>query len=518
MNPGSAGVRLDPRPLAAVSAAVVLLAVAGVVPTWPGLVHVVALPPLDLVSDLGALLTLAPSLPVFVLGTAAALLGRAAVLALLLGGLTRARFLWALRFYLVVSPLAAIAAVLLYGAGAVMFYLLFWAGVVVTLLLVGATAAAAWVAPGRVRSGFGTSARAGFRLGTVGCYVALLLVLGALAELGGTVVQVLLVPVSAALTFAAARVLVHDPALSRRPRRAVAALPAAGAVALLAAVLHGPAGPAQAGDPENPRPGSLLLMSGVDSSSGSGAMLEIDPRSLGWTCERTRYFSYAGPGDGQPQNEAECPIDHGAPYEAADSLRGSDDVVPFLEQQVAPAPDPVVVATHSQGAWLVWEAAVTGRLPGVETLVLVGPFPDSGVPFATDEEPRAPVGRLVVDLVADLPRPGGTTAFEPGSPLGVEWLARPERVREVLSQPLPEGMRAISVTSAFDVPLMRGTHRLEHAVDACPVPVPHPNLPYSAELHDAVQRFLDDEPLPPCAWWRSSLGPLLRHFAVPPPS
>lgn len=510
-------VRLDPRPLLALAALVVVLAAAGVLPRWPGLLHTVALPPLDVVNDLGALLTLAGSWPVFLLGLAASLLGRSALLALLLGGVSRARFLWALRFYLLVTPPAFVAAALLYGAGAVMLYALFWAGVLVTLLLVAATAAAAWLSPGRLRSGFRTSARAWFRLGTVGAYVLVLLLLGAVADLVAPAGQVLLVPVSAALTYGTARVLVADPA-PRWPRRALAALPAAGAVTLVVVVAHGPTAPPPADELAEPRPGSVLLMSGVDSRSGSGAILELDPRSLGWTCEGARYFSYAGPGDGQPQGDAVCPIDHGAPYRAQDSLRSRADVTRFLEQQSGAAPPPVVLATHSQGVWLAWEAAVQGRLPGVETLVLVGAFADSGVAYRTGDDGPGRVGRVLLDAVTELPRPGGTTAFHPDSPLGTEWLAAPEQVREVLSRPLPEGMRAVSIPSAFDLPLVRGTHRLPHAADACPVPVIHPDLPYAPELHDAVGRFLDGEPLPPCAWWRTALGPLLRHFAVPPTS
>jgi hypothetical protein len=509
------GVRLDPRPLLAVAALVVLLAAVGALPRWPGLLHTVALPPLDVVNDLGALLTLAGSWPAFLLGLAASLLGRSVLLALLLGGLSRSRFLWALRFYLLVTPPAFVAATLLYGAGAVMLYALFWAGVLVTLLLVAATAAAAWLAPGRLRSGFGTSARAWFRLGTVGAYTSLLLLLGAVADLVGPAGQVLLVPVSAALTYGTALVLVRDPA-PRWPRRALAALPAAGAVALVVLVAQGPTAPPPADALAEPRPGSVLLMSGVDSRSGSGAILEIDPRSLGWTCEGARYFSYAGPGQGQPQGDAACPVDHGAPYRAQDSLRSRDDVTRFLEQQSAAAPPPVVLVTHSQGVWLAWEAAATGRLPGVHALVLVGAFADSGVAYRTGDGGPGRVGRLLLDALTELPRPGGSTAFHPDSPLGRQWLSAPDEVREVLSRPLPEQMRAVSIPSAFDLPLVRGTHRLPHAADACPVPVIHPDLPYAPELHDVVGRFLDGEPLPPCGWWRSAAGPLLRHFAVPP--
>lgn len=510
--------RVDPRPLAGLAAVVVVLAALEVLPRWPGLPHAVALPPLDLVSDFGFLLTRTDAWPLFAAGAVAAIVVRSVLLALLLGGLTRARFGLALRFYLAVAPPALLAAGLFYGAAAVVLYALFWGALALTLLLLGLTAAAPWLAGTRLRTGFAGSARSGFRLGTVGCYLALLLALGALADVAGAAGSVLAAPASAALTWAAAQTLVADPG-RRAARRVVAAVPAVALAVVATAWLRGPAAPPDAGDLADPaasREGSVLLMSGIDSSSGSGAILEIDPRSLGWTCETTRYFSYAGPGAGQPQRNARCPIESGAPYSAADTLRSRDDLVPFLEQQVVDLPPPVVVATHSQGVWHVWDAATTGRLPGVETIVLVGAFADSGVAYPVGAQETGRAGRQLLELLADLPRPGGTTVFDPDSPLGREWLSSPETVREVLARPLPGGMRAISIPSSFDLPLMRGTHRLPGVADACPVPVLHPNLPYAEELHDAVRRFLDGRPPQPCPPWRTAAGPVLRHFSVPP--
>lgn len=55
--------RLDPLPLAGVAAAVLLLVVIGIFPVWPGLIQLVALPPLDLMSDLRVLLVYAPGWP-----------------------------------------------------------------------------------------------------------------------------------------------------------------------------------------------------------------------------------------------------------------------------------------------------------------------------------------------------------------------------------------------------------------------------------------------------------------------
>jgi hypothetical protein len=510
----------DPRPLALLTLVVVVAGGLGVLPRWPGLLHLVALAPFDQVADLQLLLVRAPDPFTFTVGVMASLAGRSALLAWALGGLDRARFWLALRFNLITLPVAVVAASLSYGAMAVLFYMLFWIGLMAALLLFAATGAAPWMPGATLRARFAASARSGFRLGTLGAYLAALTALGVLADLGGPPVAVTLVPVSAALTWLAAWLLATDPGW-RPLRRALALVPGVALVGLAWVVLTGPAGPEGEGrsltDAEG-REGSILLMSGVDSSSGSGAMLEIDPTAiLGWPCESTWHFSYAGPGDGQPRADAACPIDHGAPYEPEDTLRSVDELVGHLEAFVSEMPPPVVVTGHSQGAWLVWEAAATGRLPGADAVVLVGAFPENRVWYPPWGE-RAPgaVGRMVLDVIVDGPRPGGTSAFEADSPLGRELLGHPTAVAEIMQRPLPDGMRALSVTSAFDLPLLHGTHRVAGATDACPVGVVHPNLPYAAELQGAVVAFLDGDPLPPCPAWRTAVGPLLRHFTVPP--
>lgn len=497
------------------AAAVVVLAAAGVLPRWPGLLHLVALPPLDLVGDLGLLLVVTTGWPTFALGVAVSIAVRSVLLALLLGGLTRARFLLALRFYLTVAPLSFVAAGFLYSAAAVLYFGLFWLGLIAALLVLALTAAAPWQPGDALRQRFAASLRRGLRLGTVGAYLALLTLLGALADRTTEVGTVLLVPLSAALTWAAADALHSDPGL-RWARRSIAAPPAAGLAALAVVAATGPAGPPRAPAPDTSRQGSLMLMSGVDSSSGNGAILEIDPHVMGWTCEQTYYYSYAGPGDGQPQNAALCPIQHGAPYGWRDTLRSRDELVPFLEAQVREMRPPAVVAGHSQGAWLVWDAAASDRLPGVSEIVLVGPFPDHGVtyPPAGVRAPGA-AGRDLVGFVTNLPRPGGTTTFYPDSPLGREWLGHPTNITATLSRPLPEGIRALSVPSTFDLPLMRNTHRLPRALNACPVPVIHPNLPYARELQEDVVRFVEGRPQRSCPLWRTATGPLLRHWTSP---
>lgn len=510
--------RLNPLPLLLAAGVATFAAAAGVLPRWPGALHFVALPPLDLMADVRALLVYAPNVPVFVLGTGLAVAARSALLAWMLGPLTRRRFLYALRFYLIVVPFAGLAAAMFHATGAVLYYGLFWFGLIVTLLILTLTAAAVWMDPPQLRSGFKLAFRHGLRAGTLGAYLLMLTALGYLADVTAPWGPAVLVILSAGATYLAAQMLYADPGF-RLLRRGLAALPAAGILALVLVVQQGPTEPPSADLPTDPNPGSIMLMSGIDSRSGSGAILELNPHFMGWACEQTFYYSYAGPGNGQPQREAFCEITHGTPYEREDTLRSTEELVPFLEAQTAEMPAPGVVAGHSQGVWLVWEAAADDRLPNVERIVLVGAFPHNPIPYLHwDERGQGRMSRLTVSLVEGIGRPGGTSVFRADSPLGREWLGHPSAVTETLERPLPDQISALSVTSVFDLPLMKHGYRIDGATDACPVPVLHPDLPYSPEFQQHVQRFATGQPPDDhCPFWRTSIGPLFRHFSAVSP-
>lgn len=511
--------RSRPRPLALIllTVAVTGAAVFGLLPRWPGTIHFVALPPLDLMADLRVLYIYSPNPVVLAVGLVASLGIRSMVLAWMLGGVNRKLFGYALRFYLAALPLAALAAAMFYGAGAVLYYGLFWFALVATLVLFTLTAAAPWQASERLRTGLARAIRHGFRAGTVGAYLLALVVIGYAAELWAPVGTVVLVPASALLTYGAAYLLRVDPGY-RLARRTAAGVAAAGLAALVLVAQSGPPGPPLAPVPEDPLEGSVMLMSGIDSLSGSGAILEIDPHYMGWTCEQAFYYSYAGPGDGQPRRFARCPITHGAPYQRADTLSGTEKLVSYMTAQVEEMISPATVAGHSQGVWLVWEAAARDVLPNVESIVLVGAFPQNPVPYPTWDEPGPGwAGRRVLSLLEGAARPGGTSVFEADSPLGREWLGHPTAIEDTLDQPLPEDISALNVPSVFDLPLMPGGYRVEGATDTCPVPVIHPDLPYAREFQNNVRRFVTDQPIESCPFWREQVGPLFHHFSAVAP-
>jgi hypothetical protein len=510
----------NPWPLAVLTAVVMVLLATGVLADWPGVIHAVGLPPLGQVTDLRIAFVEAQGYPVFVAIVVVSTLVRSAVLTAMLGPWEWSRWWFAIRFYVLALPLSLLAAAAAFAAPATLFYLLFWIGFVLILADVCLLGALPWIGERSLWASFKISFWRGFRLGTVAAYLLVVALLGAVADAGGTAVLLFLLPLSAAATYGAVWVLAVDPDWRWLlwGRRSLALGAYLGLFAMVLVVVTGPPGPVEADEVDEPRPGSLLLMSGVDSSSGSGAILEIDPRALGYSCEQTYYYSYAGPGDGQPQNDAQCPIRTGAPYEAEHTFDTMDLLVPYFVEQVSELPPPVTVATHSQGVWVVWEALAEHGAGGVENLVLIGPFADNPVSYPPDRS-RAPgrVGTDVIDyLVSNAARPGGTSGFEHDSPLAVELLAAPEETEAIWSKPLPEEIDVVSIPSTFDLPIMLRGHRVDDAVDTCPVAVAHPNLPYAQGFVDAVNRHLDDEPPAPCPWWRTAVGPLFRAFTPPP--
>ncbi|MDV3208675.1 MAG: hypothetical protein LOY04_16915 [Rhodococcus ruber] len=495
-------------PLAAAAALVVLLAVTNAVPTWPGLIHLVALPPLDQFADLRLVLSRAPSWPVFLMLLAAVSAARVALMAWLLGGLDARRLRFAALFYAVAFGPVLLAAFADATAYAVLYSRLFWPAVALVGVLVLTLGPVPWQGTVRLREALALTWRRGLRVEVTLPYCAVVLALGALAE-RVPVLTVPLVPVSAVTTGLAIRAM-HRPAL-RRPGTAVSAFVAALVAASIAFVAtRGYDEP----EPGPPQPGSLLILSGINSASGRGAIHATDVHRLGYRCEQVYYFSYAGPGDGQPQRDATCPIRTGAPYGPSDTQRPFQEQVDLFVEQASGLPRPLVVAAHSHAVWVVWEAVATGRAD-VDALLLVGPFPSTptGYPPPGVNAPS----RVFADLLR-LAAPATDLVrfhFDPETPAARDLLGTAGAAESVLARPLPGAVRASSLPSATDLPLMPDGRELDVERNECPARVAHPYLPKSAAFEDAAIRFLNGRPPPPCPPWRDWGAVLVRPFGVP---
>ncbi|HEX6418634.1 MAG TPA: hypothetical protein VFZ77_09060, partial [Acidimicrobiales bacterium] len=465
----------DLRPLVGVAAAVTALAAAGPVPAWAGLAHHVALPPLDLFADVRVLLAEAPSYPSFVSGLAASLVVRSVVLAAMLGALDRQGVVRGLAFY-GASLVPAVAAGVLGFAGVVVLYAVFlWAAVVV------AVAAAVVLGPLPWRRWRCRGARR-----VVVAYLAALLAVSLASSAGAGPAQVGLVWVSAGLTAVAVRRLSGGGRWLRGgwrpvPSAILAVVLAAGPVQAPAQA-HAPAAAPAVGVSPLQRTGTLYLVPGIGASSGTSTMFRLDPGALGFGCEQTVYFSYAGPGDGAPQRSSRCPITRGAPYVAEDTHRPMAELAASFRAQLADLTPPVVVVAHSQGGWIAASALGGGPAGAVDAVVLLGTFPRHQRGYVLDGTGGGLVGTDGMEALTGVLRAAGATSFDPRAPLPRDHLGTTGAVADLMADGFAPGVRVVTVTAAPDLPVMGADWRLDDATDLCPVYVDHSGLITSSRV------------------------------------
>ncbi|MFZ2173200.1 MAG: hypothetical protein WAW17_04055, partial [Rhodococcus sp. (in: high G+C Gram-positive bacteria)] len=289
-------------PLAVAAAFVVVLAVTGVIPTWPGLPHLVALPPLDLFADLRILLLRTDSWPQFLSLLAVLLALRVMLMAWLLGGLDARRLRFAALFYATAFGPVLLATFSDATAYAVLYSRVFWPAVTLVAVLVFVLGPVPWQGALTLSGAVGRAWRRGLRVEVIVPYCGAVVALGAVAErMPG--LTVLLVPISAAVT--GLTVWAMDRAPLTRP---VAALTLTLVLLTGSSVIFVQTRHYDNPEPGPPQAGALFIMSGINSRSGLGAIHQTDVNRLGYECDQVSYFSYAGPGDGQPQRKATCPI------------------------------------------------------------------------------------------------------------------------------------------------------------------------------------------------------------------
>ena len=501
-------------PLALVAAVSLVLALTHALPRWPGLAQLVALPPLDLLADTRVVLATAPSPLLFGVGLLLAVAVRGAVLATMLGS-PRRHMAFALRFYLAALVPALLAAALDFAGRSVLYGYLVWTGLLMTLLTLVVLAPVPWTGAARLRDGLATALHHRLRIGTVAVYVAALMLLGLLVRQPGHLVQVVAVPVSFAITVAAIRRLARAP--ERRVARWIPVVVTVGVVvAIVVAVL---VVPAQRTPSTAPRaPGSLLLVAGVDTASGDGALFKLDPAALGYSCARTYYFSYVGVGRGAARGDARCPIRRGAPYTKADTLRPLAELRATFLAQLAGLPRPVLVVTHSQGAWIAWAGLSQHdpRAAGVDALVMLAPFDRALAPYPPPgQDGRGAVGGTAVRIVTDLGKTIGFSSFSADAPLVRELQATPGAVERLFEQRLDPNVRTLAVVSQFDLPLVPSGWP-PGVAETCPGWVPHGSQPTASATVGAAARFVHHAASAPCPFWVTQLAHVADAFGSPP--
>jgi pimeloyl-ACP methyl ester carboxylesterase len=493
--------------LGVATVAAVVLALAGGVPRWPGLPHLVAVPPVDLAADLRILVAEASSYPAFAIGVVVSVVVRSLLLGSLLftmgavptfgSGMARAAAL-----YVVAAVPLALAAAAGFAGFAAVYAWYGWGALGLTILVVLVMTPRLIPRGARIR-----------RIPAVLGYVLVLTVLGALADLAGPVGSVVGIVVSAVLTAVVLDQLTRPPEPVGRPAPAVATV-------LLAVGLVGFGSTDVAPAPAAPD-AVLLIVPGVDTASGVGVAYRLDPAAIGFGCEDVFYYSYRGPGDGAPRGQAPCPIRLHRPYAQPVTQRPLAELVDAFAQQVdairAETGDvPVVVVTHSQGAVIAWRALSSGATDGVSHIVALAGFPHSPVGYpAPGEAGDGRVGADALRVLSWFTRFLGVGAFDPDAPLARETLARPNGLELVFAEPLPDGVAAALVFATPDLIVAPEGYRAPEGttvtVDSAHASMPESPLALVA-VRDVLAGRTDDGP----TFLAAILGPALPPWLPPP--
>ncbi len=507
----------DPSPVrvAVVFAAASVLVVAGAIAAdfadWPGVVHLVAVPPLDLYADLRLLVARMPYRWLLVPALALVATLRVGLWWLALGR-SRAGARALAGLYAAALPAALVAAALDTAGRAALYTQLVWAALGVTLLGAG--------------SGWRTFARGvrrvpadtGAALTVLGTYGSVLVGLGWLGARDGGPPPWLVVPVSAAATGAATVLLIRSRTPAGRWRRC-RLVPAGTIVLLVAIVASGLRVPAGGTAPARPRPGSVLLVAGTAGATGSAALFHLDPRRLGYRCRQVWYFSYAGRKPGARLGGPVCAIRDHRRYRGADTTAPLAELVDRLVAQARDLPRPLVVVTHSQGAWIAHAALADGRLTGVSHLVMLGPFARTLQPYPPPG--RSGPGVAAGDALRGLSRVGraiGFTSFDPDRPLPAALQGSRDALERLFARPRPPGVRALAVSAALDVPLVYADAWSRYDVTrTCPFPNTHGGLVTSPIVAARVAGWLEGRSSPRCRPGAWITGPLTAPFGAPAP-
>ncbi len=495
-------------PFVALVCLVEVLLAGGVIPLWPGAIHEVALPPLGLLSDMELLLSRSASMPVFGGLLVADLIVRTTVLSLVISSRWSLKvWLKTAEFYLVSLIPCFIAAELIYSGQAILYSPLFWAGIIVSVSVAAAFSPMAWHLLERGRTGTsrdilprGTSwsdfgergglitavksgVWSGFSIPMVAVYLVALTLLGAgSASAGGTGVY-LGVIVSGIVTIYMARYLSsgHSGVVVKR----LAALSAAAVLAVV--IVYVPINSPQLTHRPSRSRGTLFLVGGVDTSSGYGAIFGLQPRSIGYSCSQTVYYSYAGSGSGAAQGDAQCPITSGGRYTQDQTTQPVGRSVYYFRQEVGRLHSPVTVVAHSSGAWIAWDALRGWKDSPVRDLILLAPVSHS-IGYAVGLSGPGIVGSLGLRAITRFGRSIGFGTVRSRDSILVTMESEGQAQR-LFSTELPRSIKTFAVESSYDLAMFGGV-AVPYAVQGCPLLLAHTETAYSPAVMYEVSRFL----------------------------
>ncbi|HYI45403.1 MAG TPA: hypothetical protein VE174_08095 [Actinomycetota bacterium] len=159
-------------------------------------------------------------------------------------------------------------------------------------------------------------------------------------------------------------------------------------------------------------PGSLLLLGGSDSTSTTGALHDLDFRSIGYTRARTRHLSY---------------LSGGNPYGRSDTHEDLDEIARIVAAQIRRVDGSTRILGHSQAALIVDRMPEQGSSTS-DAVAIFAPSPPKPPSLDVPGPGRSGVGRAAGDsarALASLLRAVGMSGFDIDAP------AAPVHLQEV---------------------------------------------------------------------------------------
>ena len=240
--------------------------------------------------------------------------------------------------------------------------------------------------------------------------------------------------------------------------------------------------------------GTLALLGGVDTTTTSGAVSEIDPRDLGFDRDSSEILSYRGAG---------------LPYDKEDSRGDLDRVAERVASQLEDLEDPVYLLGHSQAA-LVLDRLIEQGVSLPEAAAMLAPPPQTPPPVNVPPPDRDGEGRPGGDFARGLSWLMDKAGLEP---FDIDAEAAPVHLRRVVTPEVEP--RRVAVWALGDSVWLYGDWRRRGEINVIALS-DHVGVTTNARAYDAAQRMFEgkqvrgDE-----SSWKSGLVTVLRYAFEP---